>query len=174
MPDSNETLGGGESALPVMLEEWRYLRREVLLRESIQNIILIVAGIGFGLTTGLSMREDGGDWWLVGYVAGCTALAGFCGYNDNIQLKMRPRLIEIEDLIGIGWERWVTSSRVRLVGPIGSGYQLTTRGFFLGSQLVAVGWASVLGGLDLLHLVSMAGCILISVLLLRPPRLREQ
>jgi len=173
MTESSKTDEAGESRSHAMtqalVEEWRYLRREVLLREFIQNAVLMLGGVWFGLATGFAIR----DIDVVGFVAGCTALSGFWGYNDNLQLKMRPRLIEIEDLIGIGWERWVTSSRIRLVGPIGSGHQVTTRGFFLGSQFAALGLAIVSSGIEVVQLILMAGFVLISVLLLYPPRLRE-
>jgi hypothetical protein len=47
--------------------------------------------------------------------------------------------VRLEGRVGVGWEQWLKSDEARLSGPIRSGYQVTTRGFFLGSQLLLAG-----------------------------------
>ena len=147
--------------------EWDYLRREMLLREVIQALSLLILAIMLGVTLwGVLERAWGSP---LPFLAAATCLAGIWAHNDNLELRMGCRLRNIESALGIGWESWLKSSAARLKGPIGSGHQLSTRGAFLGSSLLVmiVAWADGSTGFDLFWSgVSFA----IMLVLLVPPR----
>lgn len=118
--------------------EYQYLRSEMLLRSAIQNLTLIISAALLFWTI-LSLETPSHTWAIPAYFGASFGLAGIWAHNDNLQIRMSAYLVCIEGGIGAGWEEWVKSGRARLSGPVRSGHQLTTRGFFLGSQLLLAG-----------------------------------
>ncbi len=140
MKDSNSdenAIGTGTTPWQAGAEtaEYQYLRSEILLRSAIQNLTLIISAALLFWTI-LSLETSSHTWVVPAYFGASFGLAGIWAHNDNLQIRMSAYLVGIEGGIGAGWEEWVKSGRARLSGPVRSGHQVTTRGFFLGSQLL--------------------------------------
>lgn len=148
--------------------EWHYLRREMLLREAIQNLALLILAVLFGMMTMLA-AFDGGGVPALPFVAAAWILASVWAHNDNLELRMSARLVELEKEIGVEWEGWLKTESSRLRGPVGSGHQVTTRGVFIGSAALAmlVSWHDGFQWLDVATSIATAGAMIV---VLVPPR----
>ena len=146
------------------LDEYRYLRREMVLREAIQAGCLALNALfaGLGVASALVLQHEGP---VTGFLLLASGLAGIWGHNDNLQVRMGVYLEGLEERLALGWERWLHSGESRLLGPIGSGHQVTTRVYFLTSELVAL-WAGSHSKPDGATWVVWIGLLALTVLVL--------
>ncbi len=151
--------------------EFLYLRGEILLRSAIQNFVLAISALIFGFAI-WRLQSAAEGWVVAGYLGASSGMAGVWALNDNHQIRASAYLKSLESKLGISWEKWVKSPAARLSGPIGSGHQATTRGFFLGSQIAILLLVALAGPtLHFAGLIFCVVCLIGTILVLIPPKI---
>jgi hypothetical protein len=152
-------------------EEIRFVRREILLRIGIQNMILILLMplLLLSIIAASALRSEAA-FIALGYVgvAGMGALYWIHSAARTVQIKAYLRAVERAGGAA-GWEAWLAANPVR--GALGSRWFISTKGVFVGSQIAAILVCGVLaGGLAQPVLLSLALGVaaLTAVLLIQP------
>lgn len=119
-------------------EEVGFLRRELILRMTLQNLVLIILMPLLMLSFVLGIDRPGfGAWIALAYViaSGMGALYWAHSGARTVQIAAYLRLQE-ERSGHAGWETWLKANP--FPRPLGSRWTISTIGVFLGSQLLVI------------------------------------
>ena len=158
------------------IEEYRFLRSEILLRIKLQNIILILLMPALLVTVMASSAfPDRGAELALGYVgaAGMGALYWIHSAARTVQIKTFLRKAEADMAAGAMWETWLADNPIR--GVLGSRWFISTKGVFVGSQIAAIVLCGIIvedGDGDPLVLGAAAAAAAFTAILLVQPKMK--
>lgn len=113
------------------------LRQEILIRILIQNFILIatIATFGCALIIVILVRQQAALVALAYCLAsGASALAWCHNGIRQAQIKSYLLLVEARNAPSGGWETWLPRNRIG--GWLGTRWFISTKGVFIGSQII--------------------------------------
>jgi hypothetical protein len=167
---------GDQSVHSLAIEEYKFLRREILLRILLQNLVLMLLIPAFlaALITSVGFPHRGSEAAL-GYVgvAGMGALYWIHSAARTVQIKAFLRQAEAAEDTSISWETWLAHNPLH--GPLGSRWFISTKAVFVVSQLTSIALLGIFiggAGRDLLVLGGAALATAITAMILIQPRMR--
>ena len=132
------------------VEEYRFLRKEILQRIWIQNFILILLIPMFMVATGLAVGKPSRGAELALAYAGTTGMGALYWIHSaarTVQIKTFIRGVEQAEGSSYGWETWLASHPIS--GRLGSRWFVSTKAVFVGSQLAcAILCGVIIAGTD--------------------------
>jgi len=117
------------------------LRREIELRIVCQNAILLLLWIAFAVAAIWIAVAPVGPLLPVAYALVAAIGAVMWAHHGARTVQIRTYLLTVGEPAGSGWERWLGSHR--FASRLGSRWFVSTKGVFLGTQVLAALWAAV-------------------------------
>ncbi len=151
------------------------LRSELLLRSAIQNgtIILLAPMLLVATWIALEHSQRAQFVYLVHTITVGMAALNWCHHDVRIsQVRGFLLLLEQRHCSGVGWESWLPAHRIG--GLLGSRWFISTKGVFVGSQIVGAAGGYLLADLSVspLLILSVLATTVTGALLLTNPKMR--
>lgn len=121
------------------LVEMTSLRKEMLLRIAVQNLLLLMIGpmLVAAVIAEIALERSSGLVTLA-FLAATGGMALMWCHHGVRQAQLKAYLLILESRLGSahGWESWLPNNRVG--GRLGSRWLVSTKGVFLGCQVAAI------------------------------------
>lgn len=146
------------SALSNSAADYATLRQELALRVLLQNLLLLLSLALFAAFSILALAKPDAAWGAT-TAQGCVSLGAVLQWcHHAIRTKqIKEYLLTIDDNRTDAWERWLPAKRPQTL--LGSRWMISTKGVFLGLQLVMTGLAQRVSETPDILLASIAGAL---------------